>query len=86
MEAMEAEMAKPLGTPITQKPMNGKTEEAWSELRDTVKEYVGPHDINILYSDTSNVIALYDKSDEETEAFITAIRTDCPSVSLVCLS
>lgn len=60
--------------------------KAWSELRDTVKEYVGPHDINILYSDTSNVIALYDKSDEETEAFITAIRTDCPSVLLVCLS
>ncbi|MBQ9568387.1 MAG: HD-GYP domain-containing protein [Lachnospiraceae bacterium] len=60
--------------------------KAWSELRDTVKEYVGPHDINILYSDTINVIALYDKSDEETEAFITAIRTDCPSVLLVCLS
>ena len=50
-------------------------------LTDAVRIRSSPDD-----SDTSNVIALYDKSDEETEAFITAIRTDCTSVSLVCLS
>lgn len=39
MEAMDAEMAKPLGTPITQKPMNGKTEDKTAKTGRASDEY-----------------------------------------------
>ncbi len=58
----------------------------WNKLRDTLRNYVGPHDINIQYTKLRNVIALYDRSDEETRAVLDAIRTACPSLSVTDLT
>ncbi len=49
-------------------------------MLETFKEYVGEHDVNIRYTDSLNVIALFDRSDEETMAVKDAMRRNCPAI------
>ena len=52
----------------------------WNRMLETFKEYVGEHDVNIRYTNSLNVIALFDRSDEETMAVKDAMRANCPTI------
>ena len=56
--------------------------KVWNKLRTVLGEYLGPHDINIQYSKIQNVIALYDRTDEETDDFLESIRKNCPLIGI----
>ncbi len=61
-------------------PDDSSDSETWNRMLETFKEYVGEHDVNIRYTDSLNVIALFDRSDEETMAVKDAMRRNCPAI------
>ena len=61
-------------------PDDSSDSETWNRMLETFKEYVGEHDVNIRYTDSLNVIALFDRSDEETMAVKDAMRANCPTI------
>ncbi|MCR5674911.1 MAG: HD-GYP domain-containing protein [Lachnospiraceae bacterium] len=51
-------------------------------IREALRENIAGHDINIEYTATRNIVALYDRSEEETDAFIRRITALCPMASV----
>ena len=52
--------------------------EAWNGLGELIRENIGPHDVNIRYTDKLNIIALYDSDSEGTDRFIKLIKDALP--------
>ena len=44
--------------------------DSWADIRKSISEHTGSHDMNIEYTDRSNVIALYDRSESQVEEYI----------------
>ena len=50
------------------------------KIASVVAESITAHDINIRYNERLNVVALFDRTDEESEAFVDLIRTKLPGI------
>ncbi len=59
--------------------------EKWDEMREIFGNLIVGHDINIQYTDRKNIIALYDRSDNETQQMMNDIITACPSSEITML-
>ncbi|MBQ3790236.1 MAG: HD-GYP domain-containing protein [Lachnospiraceae bacterium] len=59
-----------------------RASEQWQQLSDAVREQIGPHDIDIRYTASRNVVALFDQTPEQAKSFIRGIREKCPSVMI----
>ena len=59
-----------------------RASEQWQQLSDAVREQIGPHDIDIRYTASRNVVALFDQTPEQAKNFIRGIREKCPSVMI----
>lgn len=53
----------------------------FASYRTIVRDNTSPHDINIQYTQTSFIVALYNKTEEELEEFITTIKEKCPDIT-----
>ena len=50
------------------------------KIASVVAESITAHDINIRYNERLNVVALFDRTDEESEEFVDMIRTKLPGI------
>lgn len=50
------------------------------KIASVVAESITAHDINIRYNERLNVVALFDRTDEESGAFVDMIRTKLPGI------
>lgn len=55
---------------------------SWLQLTGFMEKNLKTHDVNIRYTASSNVVALFDRSIEETEVFIQGLLSACPSAQL----
>ncbi len=57
-----------------------ETEDNDLMLKDALKIVLKPHDVNILYTESRHLIALYDSDDKMRDDFIKKIREICPTI------
>ena len=50
------------------------------KIASVVAESITAHDINIRYNERLNVVALFDRTDEESGAFVDMIRNRLPGI------
>lgn len=53
-----------------------------AKLERTIKNLVSRHDVNIKYTADSNIVALYGRSENETEEFISSVSGKCPDAKI----
>lgn len=58
------------------------TDSAREELTAFISANITAHDTNIRYNETLNVVALFDRNDEETEAFVRLIKDKFPDADI----
>ena len=49
-------------------------------LTSSINENMSNHDVNIRYNEVYNIVALYDRSKAEREAFVSAVREKCNDI------
>lgn len=48
--------------------------ETWASAKKTISEHIGSYDVNIEYTDRTNIIALYDRNDSQVNDFIAGLK------------
>jgi len=52
-----------------------ESNETWTWLKKSISEHTDPHDINIAYTEFTNVIALYDRTESQVDEYISMLRS-----------
>ena len=70
------------GNPYTVLMLSVDTEDKSSIMKfeKAIKEHINPHDVNVKYTACSNVVALYERTPEDTQKFIDAVKETCGDV------
>ena len=63
-----------------------ETESDMEDLRKTIKEKAGIHDVTILYTKERYIVALFDRDEEETNEFIKTLKSAYPKAKIETLA
>lgn len=56
--------------------------ETWTRIRKSISEHTDPHDVNIAYTEWTNVIALYDRTESQVDEYISMLRSISDRISI----
>lgn len=59
--------------------------DSWADIRKSISEHTDPHDMNIEYTERSNVIALYDRTESQVEEYTHMLEGLSGHLTIKCL-